>query len=197
MKKKICHTTLHGVKPSEQGVPEISALSSTSPPGGGHLFQEQPHSSLLPYTCTLHLCKKSPLDHHLCPSFLFITASHCTTINKYLENFNACNPNVCIISWTKRLQTIPYSKLGKVGTTRSHQDKLNCFSISIKSPTTKCILNVTPWQSILHVPSQLAMDKSFNVRTMFSQAQTIYQKNYHHPQMVFLMIFFQGLIRVC
>lgn len=138
MKKKICHTTLHGVKPSEQGVPEISALSSTSPPGGGHLFQEQPHFSLLPYTCTLHLCKTSPLDHHLCPSFLFITASHCTTINKYLENFNACNPNVCIISWSKRLQTIPYSKLGKVGTTRSHQDKLNCLSISIKSPTTKC-----------------------------------------------------------
>jgi hypothetical protein len=137
MKKKICHITLHGVKPSEQGVPEISALSSTSPPGGGHLFQEQPHSSFI----TLHLylsVKKSPLDHHLCPSFLFITASHCTTINKYLENFNACNPNVCIISWTQRLHTTPYSKLGKVGTTRSHQDKLNCFSISIKSPTTKC-----------------------------------------------------------
>jgi hypothetical protein len=99
---------------------------------------------LLIHYPTLYLSvKKSPLDHHLCPSFLFITASHCTTINKYLENFNACNPNVCIISWTQRLHTIPYSKLGKVGTTRSHQDKLNCFSISIKSPTTKC----KPWMS--------------------------------------------------
>lgn len=142
---------------------------------------------LIHYPTLVSSVKKSPRDHHLCPSFLFITASHCTTINKYLENFNACNPNVCIISWTQRLDTIPYSKLGKVGTTRSHQDKLNCFSISLKSPTTKCESWMSPHgkaSSMFQVNFQWTNPSMLGPYLI--KHKTIYQKNYHHPQMVFL-----------